>query len=57
MRHRGRLQQLGTLPLDHYIGDRVAALLIPLQAEMLRGVEPPADPLHRYRQGQRLGDR
>jgi hypothetical protein len=48
------LEQLGAVLLDHRFGNGVLALAVPLQAEVFGGVEPPAHPLHRQRQIQRL---
>ena len=56
LRHLGGLQQLGAVLADHRLRQLMTALLVPGQALLNRGIEPPADPLHRHRQQQRLGD-
>ena len=42
--------------LDHRLGHQALAVLVPLQAGGQGGEQPPADPLHRRRQRQRLGE-
>ncbi len=42
--------------LDHRLGHQPLAALVPLQAGGQGGEQPPADPLHRRRQRQRLGE-
>ena len=50
------LHQLGTVLSNHPIWHRMLALLIPLPAQANRCIKPPANPLHRLRQRQGLGD-
>jgi len=53
---RPGLHQLGTMLGNHLIWHRMLASLVPLPAQVSRCIKPPANPLHRLRQRQGLGD-
>ena len=54
---QGRIGQGGGQLANHRLGHQALAALVPLQAGGERCEQPPADPLHRHRQAQGLGDR